>query len=86
MLKGSAKIDVPVYSDDPGDIEQGMDPVKHGIEVLPEDLEQDPRNPAIYRSRRDDPSVEITVTVAADGSTTIATDPSSDVVENSLHA
>ncbi len=84
MLKGEAKIDVPLYHEDAD--ETGSDPVMHGILILPEDLTQDPTNLSIYRTSRDSPEVSITVTVQPDGSTKIETDPISDIFENTLHA
>ena len=85
MLKGSAKLDVPVYSDDPNDLDQDKDPIMHGVDLLPEDLEQDASDPSIYRGQRDFPPVKITVSVRPDGSTFITTEPNSGVVENTLH-
>ncbi|NIK06859.1 hypothetical protein FHY11_000325 [Xanthomonas arboricola] len=88
MLKGDAKIDVPVYSEDEGDIDQGMDPVMHGILVRPEDLEPVPEKPGVYVAKHKSPEVTVTVTVTVqpDGSTTIETDPESEIFENTLHA
>jgi len=79
MLKGSAKLDVPDYSDSQKAIEQGMDPLIRGIEIGPEDLAQDSNDPSIYRGRVSDPPVEIKVVVRPDGSTAIETIPHSEV-------
>jgi len=80
-LKGNLKIDVPVYPDDDRDLE----PVMYGIYVLPQDLEQDPNNPSVYRMSRDYPEISITVTVQPNGSTLIQTIPGYDIFENTLH-
>ncbi|MFG6108314.1 hypothetical protein [Stenotrophomonas nematodicola] len=85
MLKGDAKIDVPVYREDEGDIEQGMDPVMHGILITPADLKPVPGKPGVYVANHENPDVTVTVTVQADGSTTIETDPESEIFENTLH-
>ncbi|EKT4065453.1 hypothetical protein AA099_07645 [Xanthomonas citri pv. citri] len=85
MLLGEAKIDVPVYSDDERDIEQGMDPIMHGILITPSDLKPVPGKPGVYVAEHKNPDVTVTVTVQADGSTTIETDPESDIFENTLH-
>ncbi len=85
MLKGEAKIDVPVYSDDEGDMEQGMDPIMHGILITPSDLRPVPGKPGVYVAEHKSPDVTVTVTVQADGSTTIETDPESDIFDNTLH-
>lgn len=85
MLKGDAKIDVPVYSEDEGDIAQGMDPIVHGILISPEDLKPVPGRPGVYVAKHVNPDVTVTVMVQTDGSTTIETDPKSDIFENTLH-
>lgn len=86
MFNGSVKIDVPVYSDDPSDIEQGIDPTLHGIELFPEDFSPDPENPGVFRATRDHPKVEVIARVNADGSVSITASPSSKTIENTLHA
>lgn len=84
MLKGTAKLDVPVYSDVDRDNDQGMDPVMVGIEVRPEDLVQDKSDSSIYRGSLGYPLVDIIVQVQPDGSTTIRTNPPSEIFENTL--
>lgn len=83
MLQGQAKIDVPTFHEDADEL--GSDPVMHGILVVPEDLQQDPSDPTVYRASLDSPEVVITVKVQADGSTVITTDPVSNIFENTLH-
>ncbi|OGU22791.1 MAG: hypothetical protein A2580_11695 [Hydrogenophilales bacterium RIFOXYD1_FULL_62_11] len=78
MLQGLLKLDVPVGVD-------GGESVLHGILVEPGDLKQDPANPTIFRGAREFPPVDITVHVKPDGSTSIKTEPSSDIHENTLH-
>lgn len=86
MLKGDAKIDVPVYSEGEADIEQGVGPVMIGILITPGDLTPVPGKPGVYVAKHENPDVTVTVTVQGDGSTTIDTDPESDIFENTLHA
>ena len=61
VLKGSAKLDVLVYSDDVQDINQDMDPIMLGIQVRPADLAQDPDDSSIYRVSLHYPPVSLTV-------------------------
>lgn len=85
MLNGSVKIDVPVYSDDPSDKEQGIEPTFHGIELFPEDFSHGPENPGVFRATRDHPKVEVIARVNANGSVSVTTSPSSKIIENTLH-
>ena len=82
MLQGILKLDVPVTTE----LGELMGVTNHvGIEVEPDDLEQDPCNPLIYTTEWDSPAVFITVTVQQDGSTAIVTEPKSIIIENTLH-
>ncbi|UKE46239.1 MULTISPECIES: hypothetical protein [Xanthomonas translucens group] len=83
MLKGDAKIDVPVYREDAEDTGEG--PHMYGILIRPEDLTPVPGKPGVYVANHENPDVTVTVTVQGDGSTTIETDPESDIFENTLH-
>jgi hypothetical protein len=81
-LQGNLKLDVPAPTDF-DDIYGGT--THKGIQIEATDLKQDPNNPAIYTADWEWPSVSITVTVQKDGSTTIATEPRSIIIENTLH-
>ncbi|WP_141696869.1 hypothetical protein [Xanthomonas translucens] len=83
MLKGDAKIDVPVYRE--GSEETGEPPQMVGILITPDDLKPVPGKPGVYVAKHENPDVTVTVTVQGDGSTTIETDPESDIFENTLH-
>lgn len=83
MLQGEAKIDVPMYREDAE--ETGEEPQMYGILIFPEDLTPVPGKPGVYVAEHKNPDVTVTVAVQADGSTTIETDPESDIFENTLH-
>lgn len=86
MITGQLLIDVPVYSDDPSDIEQGMDPTVRGIDISPADFIQDPADPSVYRSHKDFQGGEIvvTITVSKNGTISVVVTPGCEIVKNTL--
>lgn len=81
MLIGHLRLDVPV-ANELVDIMHADNCV--GIEIHPKHLKLDPSDPDVYTVAWPSPRANVTVMVRPDGSTTVSSEPSCSIHENTL--